>query len=286
MKRSNLEENYTKSLNSFLKQVCIYRFASVLEQTLVLAIHRFTAGFHKQQAPLSLRFLAEYVQRPYTRICPAINELVRKKVIILVEDKSKANQPRVFSINMNFDEWEDGVLHMGTASNDGVPLDENSEVPVQENSGVPFYDNKKRKITDNINKEVCDSYGYGNGNKTEPDTDAINTRKSQSKKRKCKALKFDDIIIPPELSVVPGFTDHYKEWYEYRKEIGHPLTPTAARNNIKFLTEQHQKGADPIALILHSINNGYRGLFELPQSKKSSQEIYNSIKSNNEHLRL
>lgn len=64
---------------------------------------------------------------------------------------------------------------------------------------------------------------------------------------------------PPQLDT-PEFRAAWSDWAAHRKGIGHPLTPEAARRQLKALAEMGPARA--LAALDHSIRQGYRGVFE------------------------
>src|SRR5262249_38259226 len=76
-------------------------------------------------------------------------------------------------------------------------------------------------------------------------------------------------VISPLLQT-PGFTQAWNDWYQYRKEIRHPMTPTSERKLLEKCVTWGQERA--IAAIEHSISNGYQGLFEPRDSQSGKPE--------------
>jgi len=66
--------------------------------------------------------------------------------------------------------------------------------------------------------------------------------------------------VTPLLSSSPDFLSAWAEWEQHRREIKHPLTPTAAKQQIARLDAMGPERAT--AAIRNSIANGWRGLFE------------------------
>ena len=64
----------------------------------------------------------------------------------------------------------------------------------------------------------------------------------------------------------------WSDWEEYRKEKKQKLTPMTIKQQIKFLEKNK---ADHIQIIQTSIQNGWRGLFEIKRKLPSDKEIRN-----------
>jgi hypothetical protein len=76
-------------------------------------------------------------------------------------------------------------------------------------------------------------------------------------KRKADLLALDGL---PATFHVEAFKAAWTDWVGHRRDIGHPLTPRAAKMTFKAIAEM---GVDrTVAAIQHSIANGWRGMFE------------------------
>lgn len=77
--------------------------------------------------------------------------------------------------------------------------------------------------------------------------------------------------LPPALDT-PAFRAVWREFAQHRKEIRHPLTPTSAKRLLSKLSKFSV--ATAIKMTEHSIENGYQGIFELPEpnTRRSFQQ--------------
>lgn len=68
----------------------------------------------------------------------------------------------------------------------------------------------------------------------------------------------ESAVIPPELAAIPGFSDVWQKWLQFRRSVKrNPVTKDAAENQFKRLL----KCADPVQCIQDSLDNQYQGLF-------------------------
>jgi len=71
-------------------------------------------------------------------------------------------------------------------------------------------------------------------------------------------------MIPPALDVA-AFREAWEEFRQNRKENKHPTTPTSERRILLKLKDRPVKVA--IAMLERSIENDWRGVFDLPEPK-------------------
>lgn len=61
--------------------------------------------------------------------------------------------------------------------------------------------------------------------------------------------------------------DQWNEFLDHRKQSKSPMSLVAQKRAINFLTQQYENGQDVLKIIDQSIINGWKGLFELKQSR-------------------
>lgn len=88
----------------------------------------------------------------------------------------------------------------------------------------------------------------------EPSAGGEPERKPASKARKAPALP------EPPASWSPALCEAWQDWLAHRRETGHPIRPTGARQQLAGIESWGETVA--IAAIRHSIAGGYQGLFE------------------------
>jgi hypothetical protein len=109
---------------------------------------------------------------------------------------------------------------------------------------------RKEKNREELNTEIQNPPNPPTGG-TRPE--AVGTKPSRRKPVEMPA-------IPDDLRQSEAFVRTWNEWVSHRREKRQPLTPTAARNQLRNCAEW---GVDrAIAALKHSTDSGYTGLFE------------------------
>lgn len=101
---------------------------------------------------------------------------------------------------------------------------------------------------------------------TETETETTKGVGVVAKKPQKKAKEFP--TIPAALDS-PAFHQAWARWFEHRAEIKHPMTPTAASLALKTLEKMGVSRA--VAAIDHSIERGWRGIFEDEKRKQDAE---------------
>jgi len=78
----------------------------------------------------------------------------------------------------------------------------------------------------------------------------------------------EEIVIPEKLAAIPGFSEAWQEWLEYRKERRLTCTPRTLIRQLKLLAEH----PDPVQCIEASIRNGWQGIFEAKGNSNDSRQ--------------
>lgn len=242
MANPQAENGYTRIANelydSILKLKC-----TGLQKELIFAVIRFTYGFNRKESALSLRFLAQYLARPYNKISKTLNDLIEMNIIRIKQDYNKGHISRVLELNKDYDNWKaKTVTKMVTIK----------QLPKKELNSCQ---NSNSNSYQNSNKEI----------------QLINT-KIKTEEKNC----FNDITIPEELREIKEFREAYKDWYNYRKEIKKPLTPTAVKKQLKQLSEFNKEGYNVIEIIDTAITSHWQGLYK-PKTKPVSTPDKNTF---------
>lgn len=137
------KENGHTQLSNELFEVIIRTDFSLRELKTVLTIIRFTYGFNRKTAELSVRFLANATGIKFQHISSALNELESKNVITFKES-DKHKQGRIILLNKNYENWQ---LNRNQKS-DGFYLNSS-----QKSDGtVP------KRVTETVTKKVTKKY--------------------------------------------------------------------------------------------------------------------------------
>ena len=114
------ENGYTAIAHELLEAICKSGFTAT-EMKVILAIARYTYGFHKTEAEISLGTIADFIKyKDRAGISRAVTRLMRMKVIQLV---GKNGQARVLKLNKDYDLWETSCCQ-----NDNCCRNDNSTV--------------------------------------------------------------------------------------------------------------------------------------------------------------
>ncbi|MAT57234.1 MAG: hypothetical protein CMF23_04620 [Ignavibacteriae bacterium] len=229
------ENGFTKIANEILEEIIKTDF-SKRELKIIFAVVRFTYGFNRKEAELSIRYLSTYTGINFQHINKTLTDLQHKNVISFNEPENHS-QSRKIKFNKNYSEW-------------------NSEKNRNQNG---YTSNKNRNQN---------SYGSVTKTVTETVTKTV-TNKERYKERINKEGSFFLELVPSELKT-DSFLSLWKEWINYRKELKKPIKETTAKKQLKFLALQ----SEPELIIEKSIMNSWQGLFPLKNSsiKKSVKE--------------
>lgn len=144
-------------------------------------------------------------------------------------------------------------------------------------------DNRKTRLTTIISIRKWNEYqqnGQQNGQQKDNRTDIDNKgnnednennlKKVEIKKRK-KRTVMEKIENEYFLELIPvdatqEFIISWTEWVDYSEEKKFNITKSTAKKQINFLLNQ----SNPVECINRSIQNGWKGLFEVSDGKKSS----------------
>ena len=141
-------DKYTKVSNELLENIPKYKFNGS-QLRILLVLIRYTYGFKRKQAELSLTFLSKATQIHKEQLRRELDKLIENKVITVVK-KSSYNSTRIISFNKDYDEWNIEMSELITrlstnnqtvselpdtfqANNQTEPV---SELPDQETKGL------------------------------------------------------------------------------------------------------------------------------------------------------
>ena len=98
------ENGYTSIANELLEEIYRSNF-SLRELRIILTVIRFTYGFHRKEAELSLTFLAQATKIPLRHVQTTIKNLITKNVLI-IKSECIGIHSRKIQLNKNYDSWQ------------------------------------------------------------------------------------------------------------------------------------------------------------------------------------
>lgn len=242
------ENGYTSISNELFEAIFSKNLTS-REIKVILCIIRYTYGFNRKQAELSLRFLSEATNIHYRHTQTVLTTLIEKN-IVSVKKESNGISGRIISLNKDFDSWrldQNGITKNPLVLTKTVSLD----------------------LTKMVNSSI--------------DQNGIKER--QKKTLKKRGDSFFLSLIPESLNY-ENFINTWKDWINYRNEIKKKVTESTAKLQFKKLEGFRAEGIDPVKTIHQSIENGWTGLFELKNhngngnGKVKPEEFQNNLSLN------
>ncbi|WP_081092434.1 replication protein [Peribacillus simplex] len=102
MANPQTENGYTRIANELLEQIMKLSLNGT-QFRIVLAVWRYTYGFRRTAHTMPLSYIASKIEASKGQVQNALDQLIKKKIIEVVED-SKGG--RKLSVNKNYDEWD------------------------------------------------------------------------------------------------------------------------------------------------------------------------------------
>lgn len=97
---ANLQEGYSKIANKLIERVC-QADLTITQKEVVWFVMRYTYGFSRKQAQLSLSFIAKGIGRARQKVCESVISLADMRVLI----KTQTGKTMTLEINNHTDEW-------------------------------------------------------------------------------------------------------------------------------------------------------------------------------------
>lgn len=148
MANPQTENGFTKIANELLGEI-IKRDFSKRELKVIFAVIRFTYGFNRKEAELSVRFISESTGIKFHHLSTTINDLATKNILILSESETR-KQGRNLKLNKDYDTWNINSSQNSNSSQKG-----NGSVPKKVTDSpktVTLSGTKKESIKENIKK--------------------------------------------------------------------------------------------------------------------------------------
>ncbi len=220
------ENGYTSIANELLEKIYKSSF-SLRELRIILTVIRFTYGFNRKEAELSLTFLANATNIPLRHVQTTVKNLITKNVLI-IKNECIGIHSRKIQLNKNYDSWS-LVLTDSVNSKSSLVLTN----PVNSSD------------TDSVNSSIDQS--------GQPRKKDIN---------KTLKKRIGNFSLPNQLKEINGFSEIWNDWIQLRKEIKKPLTPTTIKRQFSQLIKFKEKGYDVLGIIDTSIQRRWQGFFE------------------------
>ena len=115
------ENGFTQISNELLEAIIKLR-CSNLQKDLILATIRYTYGFNRKEHSLSIRFLARLVNRLPHKISEALNELIKRNIIQVLQEYKSDHTSRILRLNKDYDTWINNSSEIGNSSQKGNSL--------------------------------------------------------------------------------------------------------------------------------------------------------------------
>ncbi|MBM3712025.1 MAG: replication protein [Actinobacteria bacterium] len=228
------ENGYTKIANELMQVIYSSDFTS-RELKIILCIFRFSYGYSRKIAKLSLRDLSKYTNINIRHVQSTVSNLISENILI-VQKEFRGVRPRELQVNKDYDSWE-------------FRVDRKSNT------------NRNLVLTRPANRVLDKSANSSIGQIGHP----FKKKKENIKERE---IYFID-MIPSKLLSLDGFKESWCEWVSYRKEIKKKITQSTAKHQLEFLIKQ----SNPIEVIETSILRGWQGLFQREYNSQIKKEV-------------
>jgi len=145
------ENGFTSIANELLGEILKSDF-TLRELKIILTVIRFTYGFNRKQAELSVRFISEATGIKFYHLSDSINTLVSKNVLT-INDSDNHKQGRILKLNKDYETWNfESSQRMNSSQK------RNGLVPESGTVRVPKSGTKKENNKENINTSVQNEF--------------------------------------------------------------------------------------------------------------------------------
>jgi len=228
------ENGYTTIANELLEAITGSSL-TLRETKIILCVIRYTYGFNRKEAQLSLRFISEATNIKYRHTQTVLSNLLSKNILI-IKRENQGITGRIISLNKNYESWNSLDQKGITKQDEGMT----------------------KKVSLALTKR---------GNTT-IDQKSIKERQKKTIKKEDSCF-FD--LIPDELKTIE-FKEAWQDWITYKKEKKDKLTVSTAKLQFKKLIRFLNEGMNPVEVINQTITEGWKGLFPLKQNGESYQQ--------------
>lgn len=151
------ENGFTSIANELLEAI-LKSDLSLRELKIVLCVIRFTYGFNRKSAELSLRFISTATNIQHHHVSKTIKILFDRNVLVINKNYSVGKDSRVISLNKNYESW---ISDSSQKSNIKIEVDSSQKsniiVPKKVTIKVPKRVTKKEK-KENIKKAQLENF--------------------------------------------------------------------------------------------------------------------------------
>ncbi|HCS73018.1 MAG TPA: hypothetical protein DIW17_03995 [Clostridiales bacterium] len=145
-----LENGYTRIANELLEAVLKTPFIAA-HLKIILTCWRYTYGFGRKEAELSLNFISKATGISKRYISDGLTELINSNVLIVVKESTYSSS-RIIAFNKNYSEWEYRTTIQQVNPTSTVEAEQDTTVEPQFNTTVELQFHQERKHKENINK--------------------------------------------------------------------------------------------------------------------------------------
>lgn len=154
-----LENGYTRIANELLEAVLKTSFIAT-HLKIILACWRYTYGFGRKEAELSLSFLSNATGMSKRYISEGLNELISSNVLKVVKE-STFNSSRIIAFNKNYEEWryrDSRTVLQQVSPTSTVEVEQDTTVEPQFNTTVEPQFHQQIKHKENIKIGDCEKF--------------------------------------------------------------------------------------------------------------------------------
>jgi phage replication protein O, N-terminal domain len=151
MASPQIENGYTKIANELLEAITKTKLSS-LQLRILLLILRYTYGFGRKEADLSLSFISEALEAKPNNISRELSFL--KSIGIVYVEPARGVKPQKISINKNYESWGLGLSKLSIIEIDNIIKNDNDRVIKTDNDSIIKIDNQERKHKKTIKKYI------------------------------------------------------------------------------------------------------------------------------------
>lgn len=149
------DERFTKYPNDVLEHVMKCKFNGT-QSSILLAIVRFTYGFHRTSHEMSVAFIAQATNLNQAQVKRELKKLIDARVVIVIQETDN-NKPRNIAINTKLEQWEVGTNPLPLGGANSLPPVGTNPLPKKERS-LKKDINKKRYLRLSSQDEFINDY--------------------------------------------------------------------------------------------------------------------------------
>lgn len=148
------ENGFTSIANELLGEILKSDF-TLRELKIILTVIRFTYGFNRKQAELSVRFISKATGIKFHHLANSINTLISKNVLT-INDSDNHKQGRILKLNKDYETWnfESSQKSNSYQKSNGLV----TEKVTDSVKTVTLTGTKKESIKENINTIVQNEF--------------------------------------------------------------------------------------------------------------------------------